>query len=543
MKNKSTFRWYLWVFISNESVVHVIDPTRSAQVIEDHLGTISNGILLVDRYSAYKSYAKKHEGITLAFCWAHARRDFRDAGLKYEKVKKWADEWEERIGTLFHLNNIRIQYAPTSSIFHREDKRLRELLIEMKETLQEERKKKRLHHSQMSVLKSLSNHWEGLCVFVEHPEIPMDNNGSERTLRNPVVGRKNYYGSGAIWSARFTAVMFSIFETLEVWKINQLEWLSDYFRACALAGGKPPEDIDAYLPWNIKEKETKSWIFCGRTFTESELESIRLLIDEDTTRNRTAIARIACELLQWYKPDGMVKVSSMNQVLLQMEAKGLLELPPVQRQCNNGKTKPIEHTKRTTRDEEILLPAGNLPDLHIKIAETKNEKSLWNEYIDRYHYLGYTSLPGAQIKYFVYSGDTLLALLGFGAAAWRVAPRDWYIDWSEEKRKENLHLVINNARFLILPWVYSKNLASKILGMVSRQIADDWQEQYNYRPVLFETFVEKQRFSGTCYKAANWKNVGTTKGRGKKDRFNDANLPKKDIFMYPLEKNFRSMLC
>ena len=543
MKNKSTFRWYLWVFISDESVVHVIDPTRSAQVIEDHLGTISNGILLVDRYSAYKSYAKKHEGITLAFCWAHVRRDFRDAGLKYEKVTKWANEWEERIGDLFHLNNIRVQYAEGSEAFKREDKRLRKAISEMEEISSKEQKKTRLHHSQISVLKSLSNHWEGLCVFIDHPEIPMDNNGSERTLRNPVVGRKNYYGSVAIWSARFTAVMFSIFETLEVWKINQLEWLSDYFRACALAGGKPPEDIDAYLPWNIKEKETKSWIFCGRTFTESELESIRLLIDEDTTRNRTAIARIACELLQWYKPDGMVKVSSMNQVLLQMEAKGLLELPPVQRQCNNGKTKPIEHTKRTTRDEEILLPAGNLPDLHIKIAETKNEKSLWNEYIDRYHYLGYTSLPGAQIKYFVYSGDTLLALLGFGASAWRVAPRDWYIDWSEEKRKENLHLVINNARFLILPWVYSKNLASKILGMVSRQIADDWQEQYNYRPVLLETFVEKQRFSGTCYKAANWKNVGTTKGRGKKDRFNDANLPKKDIFMYPLEKNFRSMLC
>ena len=543
MKNKSTFRWYLWVFISDESVVHVIDPTRSAQVIEDHLGTISNGILLVDRYSAYKSYAKKHEGITLAFCWAHVRRDFRDAGLKYEKVTKWANEWEERIGDLFHLNNIRVQYAEGSEAFKREDKRLRKAISEMEEISSKEQKKTRLHHSQISVLKSLSNHWEGLCVFIDHPEIPMDNNGSERTLRNPVVGRKNYYGSVAIWSARFTAVMFSIFETLEVWKINQLEWLSDYFRACALAGGKPPEDIDPYLPWNIKEKETKSWIFCGRTFTESELESIRLLIDEDTTRNRTAIARIACELLQWYKPDGMVKVSSMNQVLLQMEAKGLLELPPVQRQCNNGKTKPIEHTKRTTRDEEILLPAGNLPDLHIKIAETKNEKSLWNEYIDRYHYLGYTSLPGAQIKYFVYSGDTLLALLGFGASAWRVAPRDWYIDWSEEKRKENLHLVINNARFLILPWVYSKNLASKILGMVSRQIADDWQEQYNYRPVLLETFVEKQRFSGTCYKAANWKNVGTTKGRGKKDRFNDANLPKKDIFMYPLEKNFRSMLC
>ena len=233
----------------------------------------------------------------------------------------------------------------------------------------------------------------------------------------------------------------------------------------------------------------------------------------------------------------------MNQVLLKMEAKELLVLPPVQGKGTGRKAKPIVHTELTAREEEILLPVGKLPKLHIKIVETKSDKSLWNEYIDRYHYLGYTPLPGAQIKYFVYSKDNLLALLGFGASAWRVAPRDWFIDWSEEKRKENLHLVINNARFLILPWVYSKNLASKILGMVSRRIADDWQKQHNYRPVLLETFVEKQRFQGTCYKAANWKNVGTTKGRGKKDRFNDANLPKKDIFMYPLQKDFRSFLC
>ena len=549
-KEKSTFRWYLWVFISDESVVHVIDPTRSAQVIEDHFGTITNGILLVDRYSAYKSYAKKHEGITLAFCWAHARRDFRDAGLKYEKVREWAGEWEERIGTLFHLNNLRIQYAPGSSLFRREDKNLRELIAKLKEVLQEERSRKRLHHSQISVLKSLSNHWEGLCVFVDHPEIPMDNNGSERTLRNPVVGRKNYYGSGAIWSARFTAVMFSIFETLEVWKINQLEWLSDYFRACALAGGNPPTDVTEFLPWNIKEAEVKKYVFCGREFTESEIESISRIVGEDTTRNRTDISRIACEQLQWYKPDGKVKISSMNQVLLKMEAKELLLLPPVQSKGSGRKGKrsgrkgkPIVHTELTVMGEEILLPAGKLPDLHIEIVETKSDKSLWNEYIDRYHYLGYTPLPGAQMKYFVYSGDKLLALLGFGASAWRVAPRDWYIDWSEEKRKENLHLVINNARFLILPWVFSKNLASKILGMISRQIADDWQKHHNYRPVLLETFVEKERFAGTCYKAANWKNVGTTKGRGKKDRFNDANLPKKDIFMHPLQKDFRSFLC
>ena len=541
-KTKSTFRWYLWVFISAESIVHVIDPTRSTRVIEEHLGRVVGGILLVDRYSAYKSFAKKHEGIMLAFCWAHARRDFREAGLKYSPVVEWAHEWEDRIGALFHVNSLRVQYAQGSAAFAREDIRVREAVEDMKRIFGEERKQTRLHHSQRSVLKSLALHWAGLTVFVDHPEIPMDNNGSERTLRNPVVGRKNYYGSGAIWSARFTAVMFSIFETLQLWKINQLEWLSDYFRACALAGGKAPEDISAHLPWNITERREKSWKYCARVFTESEVACIRSIIDEDTSRNRSAISRIACEQLKWYRPDGTAKTASMRQVLLKMEAAGLISLPPLLR-THSTQMKPIEHTARTAMGEEILLPAGKLPEVHVEIAKTADEKRLWNEYIDRYHYLGYTPLPGAQMKYCVYSGDDLLALLGFGACAWRVAPRDWYIGWSDEKREGNLHLVVNNARFLILPWVYSKNLASKVLSMVTKRIGGDWQNRYKYRPVLLETFVEKNRFSGTCYKAANWKLVGTTKGRGKNDRFNEARLPKKDIFMYPLQKDFKIMLC
>jgi transposase len=541
-KTKSTYRWYLWVFLSAESVVHVIDPTRSTRVIEEHLGCVVGGILLVDRYSAYKSYAKKHAGIILAFCWAHARRDFREAGLKYAQVRQWAQEWEDRINALFHLNKVRVQYAQGSSAFCREDTRLREAVAEMEEILREERKQIRLHHSQRSVLKSLSTHWEGLTVFVDHPEIPMDNNGSERTLRNPVVGRKNYYGSGAIWSARFTAVMFSIFETLELWEINQLEWLSDYFRACALAGGNPPGDITAHLPWNIKERKEKSWKYCGRVFSESEVACIRSIIDEDTSRNRSAISRIACEQLGWYRPDGRPKTPSMSQALVKMEAHGHITLPPLLR-VHSTQMKPIEHTARTDPQEEIVLSAGKLPHVHVEIAKTGDEKSLWNEYIDRYHYLGYTPLPGAQMKYFVYSGDDLLALLGFGASAWRVAPRDWYIGWSDERRQTNLHLVVNNARFSILPWVCSKNLASKILSTVTKRIVADWQKRYKYKPVLLETFVEKNRFPGTCYKAANWKLVGTTKGRGKKDRFQEASLPKKDIFLYPLQKDFRTMLC
>ena len=139
------------------------------------------------------------------------------------------------------------------------------------------------------------------------------------------------------------------------------------------------------------------------------------------------------------------------------------------------------------------------------IIGSSKDSSLWNELIERYRYLGYTPLPGAQFRYLVYSKeDILLAELGFGAAAWKVAPRDRFIGWTPEQQINNLHMVVNNARFLILPWVTSKNLASKILSGVARCIQKHWEEKYSYEPVLLETFVETGRFHGTCYRAVNW---------------------------------------
>jgi transposase len=343
-KSKSNFRWYLWVFASSESAVYVIDPTRSSAVIESHLGHSVDGILLVDRYSAYKSYARKHNAIILAFCWSHARRDFRDSGLKYEQIRSWAQEWEQRINELFHLNGLRRQYAEDSGDFHRANKCVKQAVTRIKDTLDEQRQLPRLHHSQRDVLNSLANHWDGLTVFADHPQIPMDNNGSERLLRNPVVGRKNYYGSVVRWSARFSAVMFSIFETLGLWEINELEWLSDYFRACALAGGKAPEDISEHLPWNIGQRQQKRRKFSGRVFTDTEVQCIRTIIDEETSGTRTAIARIACEQLRWYRPDGGAKTASMVNVLTAMEAQKLIELPPPRPSTRTVGMKPIEHT-------------------------------------------------------------------------------------------------------------------------------------------------------------------------------------------------------
>jgi len=172
----------------------------------------------------------------------------------------------------------------------------------------------------------------------------------------------------------------------------------------------------------------------------------------------------------------------------------------------------------------------------------KAQSSLWNEYIQRYHYLGHTPLPGAQLRYLVYSAEQPIALLGFGAAAWQSAPRDRYIGWSHEQRQRNLHLIVNNARFLILPWVQSKNLASMILAQAARTLPNHWQEVYGYRPVLLETFVEKRRFRGTCYKAANWVYLGQTQGRGKLGPAGKQSVPIKDLWVYPLDRRFRDLL-
>ena len=154
----------------------------------------------------------------------------------------------------------------------------------------------------------------------------------------------------------------------------------------------------------------------------------------------------------------------------------------------------------------------------------------------------YQPLPGAQMRYLITAGDQLLAAVGFGAAAWRVAPRDRFIGWTPRQRRDHLHQVVNNARFLILPWIHSPNLASHLLGHLSRRLPRDWQCRYGYSPVLLETFVEHQRFRGTCYRAANWIHVGQTQGRGKLDRHKRFAVPVKDVFLLPLWRDFRQRL-
>jgi hypothetical protein len=283
-------------------------------------------------------------------------------------------------------------------------------------------------------------------------------------------------------------------------------------------------------------------MYCGRHFSAQELAAIRQLIEQNPTLKRTPLSRQICALLGWLQPNGALKAMSCRVALLRMQADGLLELPRSQNP-NNGRRPPIVLTPVTDPQPALCQPVHQLPPLTVQPVNTTAAARLWNEYIARYHYLGYTPLSGSQMRYEIFAGTQRVALISFGASAWKLAAREHFIGWNDAQRQRNLQLVINNARFLVLPWIQSKGLASKILSLIARQLPHEWQQRYGYRPVLLETFVESPRHRGTCYKAANWTHIGHTAGRGKKCLGHQPVLPVKDIWVYPLIKYFRAALC
>lgn len=282
--------------------------------------------------------------------------------------------------------------------------------------------------------------------------------------------------------------------------------------------------------------------YCGRDFSEPDLSTIRQVIGDERELSRRAISLRVCEVLGWHKRDGGLKEMSCRVALLRMEQDGLIRLPPPRHRHGNGQ-RLQKRTSEADPGEPLRAALGELGEVCLSLVATTGESLLWNEYIDRYHYLGYRRLPGAQLRYIARANGRVMALLGLGAAAWKIAPRDTYIGWTPAARERQLHLVVNNARFLILPWVCVPHLASKLLGMVARRLPADWERRYSYRPVLMETFVEKERFSGTSYRAANWLCVGETQGRGKLDRTRQFGQPIKTIWVLPLARNFRRALC
>lgn len=281
---------------------------------------------------------------------------------------------------------------------------------------------------------------------------------------------------------------------------------------------------------------------CGRVFTDGELEELRDFVRSHPSACRREIATWTCTRFQWIGPGGKLKEMSCRVALLKLQALGEIRLPPPRKR--SGNKKPFRTVATiVVPSRGVVATAGSLDGLRLRMVRSREDSRLWNEAIHRFHYLGYKRLPGAQLRYLVAAEVGLLGAIGFGASAWKVAPRDRWIGWSDAQRKERLHLVVNNGRFLILPWVRCKNLASWTLAACACRIGADWRRRYGYSPVLLETFVQSERFQGTCYRAANWSLVGTTQGRGKLDRYRTNALSVKQIYVYPLVKDFVSVLC
>jgi transposase len=252
LEDKQGYGWWLWVVLGPDTVIYLLDASRSHTIPEDHYRAESRGVLVVDRYAAYKAMSWVKDGVlVLAFCWSHVRRDFIRVGKGWPELKTWALEWLRRIRVLYQQNDHRLAVPKDTTAFGEADGGLRQAVAAMKTQMETELARADLSTPCRKALESLHEHWDGLTRFVGDLRIPMDNNASERRARGPAVARKNFYGSGSLWSGRLAAALFSIFATLSLWKLNPRKWLTWYFEHCAAAGGKVPEDIQPFLPWNL----------------------------------------------------------------------------------------------------------------------------------------------------------------------------------------------------------------------------------------------------------------------------------------------------
>lgn len=261
--DKIGHRWYLWMTRSASVVYFWMAPGRGTDVIKKHMTGLNLETLVIfvcDRYIAYQRWAKDFPSVLLAFCWAHVRRDFLDSARAWPELAEWMHTWVEAIGLLYHLNAQRLEVWDEALPLAKQSPSFQARHLELANALNAMATKRdlaladpKLHHVQKKVLTSLSNHWSGLTVFLDHPETPMDNNKAETSMRNPVTGRNNYYGSGAVWSAHFAAMMFSLLQTVILWKLNPRHWLHAYLTACAQNGGQAPTDLAPFLPWAMNE--------------------------------------------------------------------------------------------------------------------------------------------------------------------------------------------------------------------------------------------------------------------------------------------------
>ena len=291
---------------------------------------------------------------------------------------------------------------------------------------------------------------------------------------------------------------------------------------------------------------SKPLTLSGRYFSKKELVYVQQTVKSFPNLSLTELAQTCCEHLGWITARGRNKINACLMALEKLEKLGLVSLPK-KRQQKQREVKEIVWSEQTQAATPVDCPLDELGAVTLKVVTGKADAALWNEYVDRFHYLGYKHPIGAALKYFIISQHPQQQILGcllFSASVWHLFDRDQWIGWDRKDREKRLNLVVNNNRFLIFPWVNVPNLASKVLSMVTRQIRDDWQTAHAYRPVLIETFVDSSKYSGTCYQAANWACIGQTSGKDWKAGPEDkkANASVKSIHVYPLQSNFRAIL-
>jgi hypothetical protein len=285
--------------------------------------------------------------------------------------------------------------------------------------------------------------------------------------------------------------------------------------------------------------------FCGRPVSPEELGLIRDLIHDFPALSLAELSKTVCELLEWRRPSGGLKDHECCAFLQQLKNRGWLSSLPELRVTSPRGPRSVSLDARSEPESVLMRPLVGCLPLELDLISNGDARNLFRQYIQRYHYLGYKVPCGAQLRYFVRSrplSNRIVACLLFTSAALKIEPRDRWVDWSDQARKCNLPRVINNSRFLILPWIQVRELASKILSLAAQQLPDDWLDTYRVKPVLLESFVDPERFSGTCYRAANWIHVGSTQGRGRMDRYQKVERHVKDIFLYPLAPHAREIL-
>jgi hypothetical protein len=285
--------------------------------------------------------------------------------------------------------------------------------------------------------------------------------------------------------------------------------------------------------------------FCGQIVSAQQLSEIAEITETFPKLSRTELANTICEIFSWKRPTGKLKSVECRQFLERLEDKAIIKLPACRKKYANKVKVRIERSRKADLQPTVSTKLKHLWPIRLIKVDHQEQRQLWYEYVDRYHYLRYQLPFGAQLRYFIESGatDEILGCFQFSSPAWKMAPRDRWIGWADDQRKTNLQKIVNNSRFLIFPWIKVKNLASTALSLAVKRVLDDWQDAYGYRPVLMETLVDRKRFKGTCYKAANWIHVGKTTGRGRMDRDHSRDgAAIKEIYVYPLSSRFRQEL-